>query len=575
MSRPITPEPGARRVSMAVFAAALLCLAVVKPAAADSPLLKAMKAELDRSMTGLTEKGDPPPYFISYYVTESEATSINVSYGSVTNESVNHDRKLDVEVRVGDYELDNTRQIRGDRFSRAFQAMGSGADLPLEDDVDALRAALWIETDRQYKKAVEQLIKVKANTSVRVKAEDQSADFSHEEPIQATGDAAHIEFDRDAWRSRLEKLSLAFEAWPDIYESTISLTAEARTRYIVNSEGTVVREPTTLLRIAVYASTQAEDGMDLFRHEAFDAHTPGQLPDDRTIRAAIDQIAADLIALRTAPVIEPYTGPAILTGRAAGVFFHEIFGHRIEGHRQKDEEEGQTFTKKVGEPVLPDFISVYDDPTTGEIDGVPLRGYYRYDDEGVPARRVEVVRDGVLKNFLMSRSPVEGFAASNGHGRKSVGRRAVGRQGNLIIEASRTVPEDELKRLLIDECRAQGKEFGLLFKDISGGFTFTGRMIPQAFTVMPILVYRIYTDGREELVRGADLIGTPLTSFSEIKACGDQREVFNGTCGAESGWVPVAAVAPSIFTAKIEIQKKEKSQDRPPLLPAPVRKEGS
>ena len=281
----------------------------------------------------------------------------------------------------------------------------------------------------------------------------------------------------------------------------------------------------------------------------------------------------DLLALRNAPLIEPYSGPAILTGRASAVFFHEIFGHRIEGHRQKDEREGQTFAKKVGETILPEFISVYDDPTIKRLVNNDLDGYYLYDDEGVKAQRVTIVEKGILKNFLMSRSPISGFDRSNGHGRKQTGYKPVSRQGNLIIESSKTVSEKKLRELLIQECKKQDKPFGFIFKDISGGFTFTGRGIPQSYAVVPIMVYRVYTDGRpDELIRGADLIGTPLVSFSKILACSDKVEVFNGMCGAESGRVPVSGVSPSILTEEIEIQKKEKSSERPPLLPPPIRR---
>jgi predicted Zn-dependent protease len=310
--------------------------------------------------------------------------------------------------------------------------------------------------------------------------------------------------------------------------------------------------------------------MELYRHESFDVHTPNRLPEDGEVRRTAAAMISDLLALRAAKVLEPFTGPAILEGRAAGVFFHEIFGHRIEGHRQKDEEDGQTFTKKINEVVLPPFLSVVDDPTQQRAGGIDLNGCYQFDDEGVRAERVVVVENGVLKNFLMSRSPVMGFDHSNGHGRKAPGYRPVGRQGNLMVQAHQTVSESRLKELLVAECRRQGKPYGLLFKDISGGFTFTGRGVPQAFKVEPLVVYRVWADGRpDELVRGADLIGTPLVSFSQILAASDQTQVFNGYCGAESGWVPVAAVAPSILTAQIEIQKREKSSDRPPLLPAP------
>jgi predicted Zn-dependent protease len=311
--------------------------------------------------------------------------------------------------------------------------------------------------------------------------------------------------------------------------------------------------------------------MDLYRFESFDARSEDRLLSDGKIRQAIDQMIVDLKALQAAPMIEPFTGPAILSGRASGVFFHEIFGHRIEGQRQKSEDEGQTFTKRINQLVLPEFISVFDDPTAERIADTDLNGHYQFDDEGVTAQRVTVVEKGVLRNFLLSRSPIAGFEKSNGHGRKAPGYRTVGRQGNLIVEASNTVSEAKLREMLIEEAKKQDKPFGLIFKDISGGFTMTGRASTQAFQVTPIMVYRVYVDGRpDELVRGVDLIGTPLTSFSKIVAASDKQEVFNGFCGAESGYVPVSAVAPSILTTQIEVQKKAKSSERPPILAPPT-----
>jgi hypothetical protein len=537
-----------------------------------SPVLAALEEELHRSMKGLREKGDPPPYFISYLVTENRETRVTASYGALRRNSTDRSRRLDVEVRVGDYTLDNTRRLRDNPFGFAVE-FPRPVSIPVEDDVDALRAALWLETDRKYKAAVERLIQVKTNATVKVKEEDSSADFSRETPQSFVGPLPHVTLDAARWEKKVKEYSALFNRYPEIYESHVSLEAHTTNKYFVNSEGTVLQHGTTHLRVGIYAATKADDGMELYRYEAFDAHSPERLPDDKTVGEAIEQMSKDLPALRAAPVIEPYTGPAILSGRAAGVFFHEIFGHRIEGHRQKDEAEGQTFAKKINQPVLPEFISVYDDPTQERIGDVDLNGYYLYDDEGVKAQRVTVVENGILKNFLMSRSPAAGFDKSNAHGRKQAGFRPVGRQGNLIVPASQTVSEEKLRQMLIEECKKQGKPFGLMFKDISGGFTFTGRFIPQAFQIRPIMVYRVYADGQpDELVRGVDLIGTPLISFSKIVACGLKPEVFNGYCGAESGFVPVSAVAPSILTAQIEIQKKEKSADRPPLLPPPERR---
>jgi predicted Zn-dependent protease len=252
------------------------------------------------------------------------------------------------------------------------------------------------------------------------------------------------------------------------------------------------------------------------------------------------------------------------------VFFHEIFGHRIEGHRQKNVNEGQTFKKKINERILPTFMSVVFDPLLKSLDGDALMGSYTFDDEGIKARKVTVVEDGIFKGFLMSRSPIEGFDKSNGHGRAAPGKRPVARQSNLIVETKEHVTEAALRNMLIEECKKQNKPYGLRFQQVEGGFTLTGRTIPNSFNVLPILVYRVYADGRpDELVRGVDLIGTPLATFERIIAASNEVETFNGVCGAESGWVPVSASSPSLLVREIEVQKKDKSQERLPILPAP------
>ena len=537
-------------------------------------LLQAMEEELQRSMSELGERADPPPYFLSYAVTETEKTTLSSSYGALRSRSSRRSRLLDVDVRVGDYQLDNTHQVRGTGFPQ-LPDFGLPVAIPLEDDIDAIKSILWLQTDREYKAAQDQLVTVKTNRAVTVDEEDNSADFSKESPEVFIGPLASIAIDLGPWEVRLKEYSALLDSHPDIHESNATLTAVATNKYLVNSEGTQVRHGTAQVRVSLYAATNADDGMELYRFESFDAHSPERLADDDAIRRAIDRMTTDLLALREAPAIEPYAGPAILSGRATGVFFHEIFGHRIEGHRQKSDREGQTFTKKINERVLPEFVSVYSDPTEKRDGDVDLVGHYAIDDEGVRTRRVTVVENGVLRNFLMSRSPVEGFDQSNGHGRRQPGRSAVGRQSNLIVESSQPISDTALRELLVAEVERQGKEFGLLFTDIAGGFTFTGRGIPQVFQVTPVMVYRVYADDRpDELVRGADLIGTPLVSFSEIIATGTEQEVFNGFCGAESGMVPVSAVAPSILTAQIEIQKKAISANRPPLLPRPEQEGG-
>jgi predicted Zn-dependent protease len=567
-----------KRVS--AVSALLLGLAILaRPAPAQkpapSPVSQALEQELKRAFEILKQKGNPAPYFISYEVTENESLDIEASLGALRSSERNNSRLLDIDVRVGDYDLDSTHQIRGQRGGGGAQAFSYPVLMPVDNDVDALRSVIWLETDRKYKAAVERFIQVKANRTIKVEEEDTSADMSRQTAETAKLPRVALDVNAANWEKKLKAFSAVFNKHPEIYDGTVSLSTSANNDYLVNSEGTSIQHGGNSWRLAIYARTKADDGMELYRFEAFDSHTADRLPSDEKIRQTIEVMIADLKALRTAPVIEPFTGPAILSGRASGVFFHEIFGHRIEGHRQKSESEGQTFTKKLNQPILPDFISVVDDPTMERISGVDLNGYYKFDDDGVAAQKVTVVDKGILKNFLMSRSPISGFEASNGHGRKAPGYRTVGRQGNLIVQASATVPDAKLRAMLIDEAKKQGKTFGLLFKDISGGFTLTGRSNPQSFQVTPIMVYRIYVDGRaDELVRGVDLIGTPLTSFSKIVAAGDVPEVFNGFCGAESGYVPVAAVSPAILTTQIEVQKKAKSSERPPILPPPLATNG-
>ena len=337
----------------------------------------------------------------------------------------------------------------------------------------------------------------------------------------------------------------------------------------MNSEGAVIQTSQPAFRLFIVANTKASDGMELPRYESYFGFSEKDLPDDATVLKAVDKMIHDMEALRVAPVVDTYTGPAILSGRASGVFFHEIFGHRVEGQRQKNSDDAQTFKQKIGQPILAKEFSVYFDPTTRRLANTDLAGSYLYDNQGVKARRVAVVENGVLKTFLMSRKPVEGIPQSNGHGRKQVGMAPVARQSNLIVEVKPSAVQPDLKTLLIAEIKKQGLPYGLLFDDIQGGFTFTGRTVPNAFNVLPLMVYRIYPDGREELVRGADLIGTPLTTFSKIAAADKNVAVFNGICGAESGGVPVSASSPAIFVSQIEVQKKAKSQERIPILPAP------
>jgi predicted Zn-dependent protease len=532
-------------------------------AIASDPLLAAMQTELSRAKADLA-KSDPAPYYLSYTAYDQNQLVIAAAYGGILSSSVNTRRSVDVTMRVGSPELDNTH-------GQSRQSGMISGTLPLKDDPNATARVLWELTDRAYKRAAPAYLNVKTNTAVRAEEEDKSPDFSKERPEVHVGDKLlPPDFDRKAWEDEVRRLSAEFRKYPDVYFATVVLQVSSSNSRMVSSEGSAVTVPSASARLVIEAQTRADDGMDLLRVETFQASAATGLPQEAELSGKIVKMAADLRALRAAPVAEPYAGPALLSGRAAAVFFHEVLGHRLEGHRQRDEEEGQTFTKKVGQEVLPKFLSVADDPTTAELDGVKLAGSYDYDNEGVPAQRVAMIEDGALRNFLTSRMPIKGFEKSNGHGRNQPGLMPTGRQGNLIVSSSQSLPESQMRERLIEEVKKQGKPYGLYFDDIQGGFTLTTRALPQAFQVLPVIVYKVYADGRpDELVRGVDIVGTPLAALTRITAAGDKQHVFNGICGAESGSVPVSAVAPAMLFSEMEVQKRAHGRERPPILPPP------
>jgi predicted Zn-dependent protease len=528
-----------------------------------------MTTELNRAFnslgkTGTSEDQKLPPYFLSYSVSDASIVSVRAQFGALVDSQSNHIREADVQVRLGAPKLDNTH---GSHRGSAVHSL----QLPIIDDREALQRSLWLATNAGYRNALDSYLRVKTEADVRAKEEDTSPDFSQETPQTSIGKPAPpIHVDMAIWKQRVTDLSKVFRSFPDVYQNTVALSVENETDYFASSEGSRIVAPHLQARLVVFAMTRAEDGMDLFRARTFEAETVDGLPNQAEMESEIRKLGDSLEALRKAPLTEPFDGPAILSGRAAAVFFHEVLGHRLEGQRQRGDEEGQTFTKDIGKEVLPTFLSVSDDPTLAKYGDTWLSGQYNFDDEGQKARRVDLIQDGVLKTFLMSRLPIASFANSNGHGRAQAGKVPTGRQGNLIVTSSKTVTDAQLRKQIIDKALEQGKPYGLYFEDISSGFAVTTRSSPQAFQVIPLVVYRVYVDGRpDELVRGVSIVGTPLAAMKRILATSDKSEVFNGECGAESGTVPVSAVAPAMLLSEIETQKQSQGSARPPILPIP------
>ena len=556
------------RAIAAALLLALPCLAAAGDAASD-PLLSALRTELARSAEKLKNAEAAPLYYLSYEAYDSSSCWLSAKAGAIFDESSGRQRRLDVDARVGSAQLDNTHEFKGAAAASNSNSQESFL-LPLGGDQAALRAEIWTLTDRAYKAALDRYAKVRMNKSVTAEEEDKSGDFSAEPSARFYARTEAPALDREKFRAMLRRLSARFKAYDFIYDSDVYLSLEGENRYLVSSDGSELVTGNNYVRLGYSAYTRTGDGMGLSRDKIYDASDPALLPGEEEIARDIDRAIAELRALAAAPAETPYSGPMLLESRAAAVFFHEILGHRLEGHRQKSELSGQTFAAMVGKPIMPAFLSVHDDPTLPAFGGEPLRGYYLYDDEGAAARRTPLVEGGVLQGFLMSRSPIKNSPASNGHGRRSPGFGAVARMGNLIVTSSNKIPYGRLRARLLEEARKAGKSYGIVVTDISGGQTIPTRDLPQSFSVNLTMGYKVYADGRpDEPLRGLNLIGTPLQTFSRLLVTGDDDAVFNGTCGAESGWVPVSAISPSLLFSEMETEKVQKSNARQPVLKPP------
>ena len=563
-----------RKTVLVIFSCFLSLLFVPKTyGQGQDKLLGLLKEELAQQMKEL--KGEEfPPYHMNYRVIDVTSSVVSASFGALMNSQQYRSRTLVPQIRLGDEKLDNFRfNQMGSAMSR-FQGP-SVARLPLdeENNEDAVRQAIWDEVNNRYKFAVDMYQKTKAESSVNVEEEDKAPYFSEakvEKYYEAPLPAEKMTIDMDQWAARMKEISAVFKNQPGIMKGDAIMIYTVERRYFVNNEGTEVVQNLPYTRLMVFGETKADDGMELPLNLSYFAYDPADLPANDKIIADAKEMVKTLEALRVAPVVDPYTGPALLSGPASGVFFHEIFGHRIEGQRMKSENDGQTFKKMVGQLVLPADMHVYDDPTLRKYAGEDLNGFYKYDDQGVKAERVDVVVNGKLNDFLMTRTPIDGHPRTNGHARASDGFDPVSRQSNLVIETSNPKTPEELRQLLIEEVKKQGKEYGYFFKEVTSGFTFTGKGATNSFNVTPLEVYKVFADGRpDQLVRGVDLIGTPLSMFSNIIYAGNDARVFTGMCGAESGSIPVTAISPTILVNKVETQRKAKSQDILPILPAP------
>jgi len=528
-------------------------------------ILRTLKEELNYSMVQLKQK-PVPAYFMSLRMQDSQTLSISSVFGSASVND-NHSRFIVPNIRIGSKELDNYKfENQGIEQANNRGAQGDGVAIsggPLRQ----YRDEIWHASMNRYRTAVKRYEEAVAKSRTDAQFEDKSPCFS-DAPVESYYEVALSPWvvDTLAWKNKLNRVSSVFKECRMLEEGSANIEFGTIRTYIVNSDGTSVVQNRRSVRIMLQAMVLATDGMQCPLYEDFFGFSEAELPSEEVLVAKAHDIVNRLLALRDAPLADPYAGPAILSGSASGVFFHEIFGHRLESHRMK--KGGETFKHMVGERILPASFSVYCDPTQNYYGKQALNGSYKYDDEGVKARRVQNVENGVLKDFLTCRIPIDGFPVSNGHGRASGGNDPVSRQSNLVVQTNQPYTEAQLREMLIKEAKKQGKEYGYFFRTVTSGFTFLDNI--NAFNVTPVEVFRIYVDGRkDELVRGVNLIGTPLAMFSNITAAGDTPSTFTGSCGAESGWVPISATSPYIYVSKVETQRSNVQKVVAPALKLP------
>lgn len=531
-------------------------------------LLRAMQQELARQTRGLKQPGEPVPFFLSYLLQAKEGLSVWGRYGSVFRSEPQRDSDLYAEVRVGSYRMDNT--IDGGITSDLSQRQSfNWIEGPEDLDPEVLRYALWKLTQHKYDEALQEYYE-KKKILVEQHLPVHGNAFSREPVLTHFDEVRPVVFPRKRWEAFVRDTSALFRAHRFMLDPYVQIRGLNKVRVFASSEGTRFICQDTYYEASLQSWLLGPDGVHLESTRTFYGRDPEALPSRAQLSAAIEGMARELRELAQARALDPYAGPALLSGFASGLVFHEAIGHRLEGERMGSRTEGHTFAQKIGQRILPAGVDVVDDPSLTHYQGTALHGSYRVDDEGVPAQRAELVKDGVLKSFIMSRQLADGFRRSTGHGRHERFQDPMARMANLIVNARDGKPWDELKGMLCEETARRGLPYGIIIRGVSAGETRTDQYDFQAFKGVPTAVYTVDPKtGRETRVRDVTFIGTPLAVIQRILGFGDRCDVDNSYCYAESGAVPVATVAPPMLVGELELQRASTRRYRPPRLPLP------
>lgn len=577
-----------------LLAASAALLLPQKNNADDDPILRAMRDELDRSRElRAVGGGDDAPYFFSYDVTDTNQFQVAAVLGSPISVQRLHFRSPQIEVRTGSYDFDDTGHI----FSGRYTGVRFDTSFPLDDDYQALRESLWLGTDAAYKTAVESMSRKRAALNAAAAQTDKLADFSRVEPVKNIGKIARHKIDDAAWTARAVKLSSLFASVPEVLASGVDLQLLDGTTYLLTNEGTSLRYDDSLSRLYARAEGQATDGMMVRDAVSFQALDLDKFAPEGDMRKGVTQVAENVRVLVHAPLGESFSGPTLFEPEAAGQLMAQLLGDNLRAPRKPLAEPGRNINflpseleTKIGSRILPEWMDVVDDPTQASWQGKPLAGFYEFDLEGVPGKPVSVVEKGVLKNFLTTRQPIRSSATSNGHARLPGGYGARSAAiSNLFIKTSQNDSLAALKKKLIDMCKERNKPYGMLVRKLDYPFS-AGRNELAALAQSgaqgggsvrpispPVLVYRVYPDGREELVRGLRFRGLSTRSLRDLQAASKETALFdyvnNGAplaiLGVGGMLAPTAIVSPALLFEEIEFEVPQEQLPKLPVVPAP------
>lgn len=557
-----------------------VCVAASHAQVVNDTVLKAMHDELDRSMKQLRLENLEKPYFISYRVLDSDDTSVSASFGALTSSSHGRSRRINVEVRVGSYELDNSNFVSfGFEMSGVTAVFNGNAQLPLDDDYNELRRQIWLATDATYKKAVQDLAKKRAALQNTVDTE-QTSDFTKETPLQISLDAPVVQVDVAKWESIARGLSGLFRQMPDIYTSSVSFWAgNSYVRYI-NSEGTSYTRREPAITFNARATTQAPDGTPLEDFVWLYARSLDELPSADELAVRVRALGQRLKDIRATSKIENYNGPVLVEGDAAPQIFEFAFVTDLLGIRrplmdsqaamlmQRSSPGENPFLDKIGARVLPDFLSVTDNPTLSEYKGVRLAGTCKVDEDGVPTRETILVENGILKTLLTTRDPVRGFDHSSGS--RHAGQAA---PSNLFVIARNGLSNSDLRAKFLVMVKERNREYGLVVRRM--------RTSQQ-----PLVIAKLYLDGHEEQIHGVQFAGLNAAAFKDIAAASSDQNILTVSRrpsqnalnislagielgGEDEGWTPVSLAAPSFVFDDVTVHMIRGETPKPPIAPHP------